>query len=277
MLARLSDCAESCSPNAFCKLVYSLIVLCLTCSHTVSAQSPRRTAASPLAIDPVRPGDQIEVRHFDDWTAGTVISYQDGKATVEYTFAGRPKTDELTIDKLRFPNGEGHWMIWKDASGKVKHEARYIARDQTSVMIRLEDGSDLTLPIDSLALDLRQRVKALPITGEENKVDGAEPVRIGDRVQVRMYSSHWADGIVKRLLIERRKSISNNMVGRRQKHFDSMTYVFLMAKATGGNGAISPALSRSLHGISHERKRTLRLKRKMEQTSPSLSIGYRQV
>ncbi len=201
MLNRFSNCAVFTSRKPLGKLCYSLLVLSLIGSTTLLAQVPRQSTANSQAIDPVKPGDQIEVKPFQDWIPGTVLSYENGKASVEYMFAGSPKTQDVTIDKLRFPNGEGHWMLWRDASGKIKQEARYIARDQTTVMLRLEDGSDLTLAIDSLALDLRQRVKALPITGEENKIDGAEPVKVGDRVQVRMYATRWSDGIVKRLLI----------------------------------------------------------------------------
>lgn len=170
------------------------------CPLTAIGQS-RRSRANTQSIDPVREGDAVEVKYFSDWYPGTVLSFAEGKASVEYTYRGRQSTRDFPLEEMRFPNGEGHWTVWKDSTGKFKVEARYIARDETSVMIRKADGTDLTIPIDNLSLDLRQKVKKTPVTGEENKVDGAEPVRVGDRVQVRAYSTTWYDGVVKRVLI----------------------------------------------------------------------------
>ncbi len=167
-------------------------------SPTTSGQGLRRSGANTQQIDPVRPGDHVEVKFFSDWYPGTVISFADGKASVEYDYRGRKSTRDFSLSDMRFPNGEGQWAIWKDSTGKFKVEARYIARDETSVMIRKADGTELTIPIDKLSLDLRQRVKKTPITGEENKIDGAEPVRVGDRVQVQYFSS-WYDGVVKKV------------------------------------------------------------------------------
>lgn len=177
-------------------VVFCLFVIAIAGLPHASAQ---RSRANSRQIDPVREGDAVEVKSGFKWYPGTVISYANGSASIEYEFAGSSTTRDFRLDDVRFPNGEGHWTIWKDASGKFKVEARYIARDETSVMIRKADGSELTIPIDKLSLDLRQRVRQTPITGEENKIDGANPVRVGDEIQVQYFSS-WYDGVVKRVL-----------------------------------------------------------------------------
>lgn len=73
--------------------------------------------ATSWAIDPVRPGDQIEVKYLRKWTPGEVIEYKKGQARVRYTFI-RERVEVFKIEDMRFPNNEGNWMIWKDASGK---------------------------------------------------------------------------------------------------------------------------------------------------------------
>ena len=177
-------------------LVLPASVFCLPAANAQRS----RSRANTKQIDPVRPGDDIEVQYFSNWYPGTVISFADGKASVEYEYSGRKSTRDFTLDQMRFPNGEGHWAIWKDSTGKFKVEARYIARDAENVMIRKADGSDITIPISKLSLDLRQKVKKTPITGEENKIDGADPVRVGDRVQVN-YFSGWYDGVVRKIYV----------------------------------------------------------------------------
>ena len=174
--------------------------LVLATSLTASAQGFRNRASSQQ-IDPIRSGDAVEVRYLNEWHSGTVISFADNKASVEYDYRSRMTTKDFGLADIRFPNGEGQWALWKDSSGKFKVEARYIARDEKSVMIRKEDGTELTIPIEKLSLDLRQMVKRTPITGEENKRDGAVPIRVGDNVQVRTFSDTWNDGVVKRVLI----------------------------------------------------------------------------
>ncbi|TWT97363.1 SHD1 domain-containing protein [Neorhodopirellula pilleata] len=176
-------------------------VLCGMCSRQGFAEVPNPNSANTQIPDPVRPGDHVEVRYLSKWCSGTVVSMIEGKVSVQYSFNGRESTRDFALADIRFPNGEGQWALWKTSDGKLRVEARYIARDETSVMIRKEDGSELTLPIDSLTLDLRQKVKRTPITGEENKIDGADPVRLGDEVEVSPYSNEWFDGVVTQVRI----------------------------------------------------------------------------
>ncbi len=161
---------------------------------TLHAQG--RSRSNVKQIDPVRVGDEIEVKYASTWYPGSVLLYADGKASVKYTFHGRETTGDFGLDDMRFPNGEGHWVIWKDASGKFKIEARYITRDEQNVTLRKADGNEVQVPIAKLAVDLRKRVKLTPIPGEENKVNGAVPVKVGDQVQAK-WATRWYDGEIK--------------------------------------------------------------------------------
>ena len=153
---------------------------------------------SPHRLKPVREGDEIEVRWALSWYRGTVISYDGGTAVVKYKWGSIEKTGEFPDKDMRFPNGEGHWMIWKDASGKFSIEARYLSRTKDNVALRKADGSEIEVPISALSPALKRQLAKTPITGEENKINGANPIRVGDQVQCR-WVSNWYDGIVKEI------------------------------------------------------------------------------
>jgi len=155
-----------------------------------------RPSSNSQQIDPVRVGDSVEVSQFNNWYAGTVVSVADGKAVVKHDHGSTSTESEFSFSRIRFPNGEGQWAVWKDSKGKINVEARYIARDEESVMIRQADGTEMTIAINDLALNLKQRVKKTPITGQENSIDGIDPIRVGDQVQIKYFSS-WYDGVVK--------------------------------------------------------------------------------
>lgn len=159
------------------------------------AQVNATNKAATETVDPVRVGDKVEVRRFSAWVPGTVLAVADGKAEVETTAAGKTSKQEYSFRQIRFPNGEGQWAIWKNKSGKLEVAGRYIARDEKEVMIRTADGEDLVIAINDLALNLKMRVKATPITGKENAVNGVVPIKVGDNVQVE-YFNEWYDGVV---------------------------------------------------------------------------------
>ena len=170
--------------------------LCIVVLFAVtSAQAIAQNNAATDTIDPVRVGDKVEVRRTSTWVPGTVLSVADGKAEVETNLSGKTSQREYSFSQIRFPNGEGQWAIWKNKSGKLVVEGRYIARDEKEVMIRTADGEDLVIQINDLALNLKMRVKATPITGKENAVNGVVPIRVGDEVKVK-YFSDWYDGVV---------------------------------------------------------------------------------
>ena len=165
----------------------------LLISSPCFCQRPDRNAQ---AIAPVRPGDEIEVRRFStDWKPGKVVSYANGRAQVEYAFGSSTTTSSFADEDMRFPNGEGHWMLWKAPRKKIKVEGRYLTRDDNDVMILQADGSEIVIPIDDLSSEIKELVRKTPIPGEENHINGADPVRKGDQVQV-YYFSKWYSGVV---------------------------------------------------------------------------------
>ena len=174
-------------------LTITAVGLLVANSVPAFAQAPNGAATETL--DPVRAGDKVEVRWGSTWTPATVLSVADGKAEVEYTSGGKTTKRETSFSQIRFPNGEGQWAMWKNRSGKIEVAGRYIARDEKEVMIRTADGEDLTIPINDLVLNLKMRVKATPITGKENAINGVVPVRVGDEVEVK-YFSDWHPGVV---------------------------------------------------------------------------------
>ncbi len=111
-------------------------------------------------------------------------------------------------------------MIWKDASGKFKVEARYISRTDSDVTIRKTDGTEATVPIDALHPTLRQLVGKTTVTSELNKIDGAIPIRVGDPVQVKSWSS-WYDGVVQEVKIGGAEvEYTRGSWGKKNEYFD---------------------------------------------------------
>ena len=164
----------------------------------VSAQTVPNKSATDV-VDPIRVGDKIEVKNVTGgWTPAIVVSVDGRLVEVETERAGEKKLRKYSINKIRYPNGEGQWAMWKTRDGKVDVVARYIARDEKDVMIRTATGEELTISIKDLALNLKARVKASPITGQENAVNGVVPIKIGDKVQVNRYST-WYPGNVRSL------------------------------------------------------------------------------
>jgi len=92
-------------------------------------------------------------------------------------------------------------MLWKDKKGTLKVEARYIARDETEVMIREADGTEHTLAIADLSLQLKKLVKQTPIPQDAAEVIALLPFRVGDEIQVK-YGSKWFEGVVMSLTPE---------------------------------------------------------------------------
>ncbi|CAD77645.1 MAG TPA: hypothetical protein DDX19_06115 [Rhodopirellula baltica] len=149
-----------------------------------------------LAIDPVRPGDQIEVKHLGSWRPGEVLEYQKGQARVRYTFI-QEHEGIFKLADMRFPNNEGNWMIWKDASGKFLIPARLLERTPTKVKLLKEDGATVEVSIDKLAANLQQQLSKIA-KAEKEFVDAAL-VRVGDQVELKKYST-WYPATVKALL-----------------------------------------------------------------------------
>ena len=184
----------------------------------------KQVAKTPVSSDltfPVHVGDQVEVNYFAKWYDGTVRSVIGDTVSVEYESGdASTSTKDFELKDIRFPNGEGHWMIWKDASGKFKVEARYLSRTDTDVTIRKTDGTEATVPIDALHPTLRQLVAKTTVTSELNKIDGAIPIRVGDPVQVKSWSS-WYDGVVKEVKIGGAEvEYTRGSWGKKNEYFD---------------------------------------------------------
>ena len=181
-------------------VLLTLLLIGMLIPNLCAGQTSRLSNSNTQQIDPVRTGDVVEVMRGRSWYRGTVVSVADGKAMVKYTRGASETEGEFSFSQIRFPNGEGQWALWKDSRGKINVEGRYIARDKENVMIRKADGTEMTIAIDDLALNLKVRVKKTPITGEENQINGVDPIRVGDQIQVSRYSE-WYDGVVKSIEI----------------------------------------------------------------------------
>ncbi len=164
------------------------LVFCIFVSLTVLSNFAN-------AIDPVRPGDKIEVLYLGSWLPGEVLEYKKGQARVRYTFV-TPTEGIFSLDKMRFPNDEGTWMVWRDSTGQFQVEARLIGRTQTHVKLRKEDGNTIEVPIAKLADSLRAKLEKVA-TREKELVDAAL-VRVGDEVEVISFST-WYPGTVKKI------------------------------------------------------------------------------
>ncbi len=184
------------SRSSILRFVIGLSVISpLLIASTARAQQSRKSSVSASTPDPVRPGDEVEVKSGSTWYPGTVVSYAEGRASVDYKWGSIETNREFAIADMRFPRGEGHWMIWSDASKRFKIEARYLTRSATHVTLLKADGSQIQVPIDQLAAPLKRQVEKTPLPGMENAVDGVNPVRIGDAVQFE-YFREWTDAVV---------------------------------------------------------------------------------
>lgn len=155
--------------------VWLAICLLLTQANLTHAQRGK--------LPPVRAGDQVEYKWGSSWSPAEVVEYHEtGHATLRYTFAGLEKTARYALSEIRFPNDEGHWMYWSDASGKFRIPARCIGRDETHVTLRKEDGSDVRVPIESLSKPLQAELTKLARAAK--KLHDESPLRVGDEIEV---------------------------------------------------------------------------------------------
>jgi len=87
-------------------------------------------------IAPVKESDQIEVKHGSTWYPGTVLDYANNFAKVNYKWRSTMFDGKFAVENMQFPNGEGPWQEWTDASKSFSVIARYIARGPTHVTLR---------------------------------------------------------------------------------------------------------------------------------------------
>ena len=159
-----------------------------TCLLIIMVLAPS-TYAQRAKLAPVRPGDQVEYRWVNTWSPAEVVEYQEtGHVMLRYTFAGAEKTARYALSDVRFPNDEGHWMYWSDATGKFRIAARFVSRNDTHVTLRKEDGSNVQVPIESLSKPLQAELEKLART--VRKMHNESPLRVGDEIEVR-YAWTW--------------------------------------------------------------------------------------
>ncbi len=156
-----------------------LCLLWMSCGTEAYAQRAN-------AIAPVRAGDQVEVRWGSTWYSGEVLSFQEaaGVAEVRYKWGSIPSTGKFKLADMRFPNDEGPWMVWSDATGKFRIEARLIKADETNVTLRKEDGTEIQVPIEKLSKGLQKEL--LKVQKATKKLHEESPVRVGDDVEVKI-------------------------------------------------------------------------------------------
>lgn len=185
------------------------------------------TSEHAVAIDPVRPGDQVEVYFLSKWYPGEVIAYKNKVALVRYTFI-QPKEEQFNLSDIRFPNGEGSWMNWTDASGKFKVEARLVGRTETHVKLKKTDGSVVEVPIKNLSASLQTKI-AKVAKAEKDFVD-ASFVRIGDSVEINFLRT-WYPATVTGLLPDG-ATVEYQFVGKTQ----SANYKYKDMRYPNGEG-----------------------------------------
>ncbi|QDT06216.1 hypothetical protein K227x_46240 [Rubripirellula lacrimiformis] len=176
------------SPNPSRRCVLSIIAALLLSILIVPDAIAQRKV-----IDPVRPGDKVEYKYFSDWNPAEVVDYANGVALLKYEWGSTETTRKYPLKDIRFPNDEGSWMVWSDASGKFRIEARLIGRDETHVTLRKADGTDAHVPIDQLSQSLQNQLAK--IAGAVKKMHEESLVRVDDQIEVKIYST-WYPGTV---------------------------------------------------------------------------------
>ncbi|MFO1064315.1 MAG: SHD1 domain-containing protein [Pirellulales bacterium] len=190
VLKRFRSCH---SLTIVCLLLAALITLI---SGNVAHAQRERPRKDQLA--PVRIGDQVEVKVFDEWFPAIVEDFdaQQG-ALLRYGWKGINRSSIHNLADIRFPNDEGSWMVWSDVSGKFRIEARLVGRDETHVTLRKEDGTDVRVPINQLSPSLQSQIAKF--AGAVKKMLTEAPVRVGDDIEVR-YLWTWYPAKVLKVL-----------------------------------------------------------------------------
>ncbi len=180
--------------------VRRLARVCLTLAAMLAGllAGDKPLCAQRRSLPPVRVGDQVEYKWLSSWHPAEVVEYHEsGHATLLYTFAGSEKTARYALSDIRFPNDEGHWMHWSDASGKFKIAARFISRDDTHVTLRKEDDTEVRVAIESLSKALQAELGKL--ARATKKLRDESPLRVGDEVEV-MQLWTWYPATVLKIL-----------------------------------------------------------------------------
>ena len=196
---------------------FAFLIVCLSFNAIAIAQASKQ--ANSQQIDLVRVGDEVEVMKLRSWYPGTVLSYKDGKIEVEFQYRNRKSTRKFSLSEIRFPNGEGPWQQWKDASGKFSITARYASQTETDVTLITEKGKRIKVPIAKLSLTSKKFLEMFPASGSEklvsgskqpasgsrkpasdlkNSGDGVSPFRVGDQVTYRS-GTRWNNATITEL------------------------------------------------------------------------------
>lgn len=142
-----------------------------------------------LGVDPVMPGDKVEVYSLSKWWAAEVLEYEKKKKKVKvsYEFVGK-RVGEFPLNQVRFPPGESEWRSWTDASGKFKIIARLVDYGDGKATLLRQDGKRQTLPVDKLSPSNQKLVEKY--VKLEEQVKEVSPVRVGDEVEY-LHFSAW--------------------------------------------------------------------------------------
>lgn len=112
---------------------------------------------------PVRVGDNVEIKSWWTWFPGIVTKVLPNGALVAYRDDTKETEGEFKHADMRYPNGEGPWREWTDASQKYKVIARYITHDATNVVLLNESGKQIRLERSKLSKKLQTELDAATI------------------------------------------------------------------------------------------------------------------
>jgi len=190
--------------NRFTALFLAICVLFFFPSEVAIGQADNEIA-------PVKESDQIEVKYGSTWYPGTVLDYANNFANVNYKWRSTMFDGKFAVENMRFPNGEGPWQEWTDASKSFSVIARYITRDPTHVTLRKQDNADVKNESGfGFTVDQADSVsRAIPVSGPDHGlINGSRSVRLEANTLVPLPRQRWA-GLVPRERIDAAWKLGN--------------------------------------------------------------------
>ena len=123
---------------------------------------------SALGADRFKKDDQVEVFFLNNWLPGTVVEVdRRGNVLVEFQFANVPKRQVFADASIRFVYEAGAMTksrTWTALTGKFKIQASLLSFDDSQVVLRKPDMSELTVKLEKLSEADQRFVKNLAKT-----------------------------------------------------------------------------------------------------------------
>lgn len=141
---------------------WAVIIVLLTSVNAVAQVIPGR----PLTLMPSK-GELVEFKRLGRWREGFIVEVGKDRAMIDYVDGATTRQDVFRFADIRYP-----WQSkvitpayrWKDSTGDFSIEAAVRSIDdraRTVTLVRVDDGSEVTLEFDKLGEMEQRRIKII--------------------------------------------------------------------------------------------------------------------